>query len=152
MGVRSPWLFILLLLLPACGREEHVSPSRMNATFASGDRDEILELIESMRADGWVYGKLLVQNLEHADRGVREWSAHAIGDFAIADDEAVAALVQALEDEDDWVRWKAVRALGMLGPIAKRTLPLLEPIAAAEQEVEVVRAAAQVAVRRIKGE
>jgi HEAT repeat protein len=125
----------------------------MVSTFASADRPEIERLIARMQVHVFPeYEGLLVANLAHADRGVREWSAHALGDLGFTSSGTIGALIHAFGDKDDWVRWKAVRALGLIGPPAKRALPMIEPVANAEQEVEVVRAAAKVAIQRIRGQ
>lgn len=147
----------LLMLTCACGDAESprapVSPEELVTTFASADRPAIDALLARMQADVVPeYEGLLVAHLTHRDRGVREWSAHALGDLGFTSDATITALISAFSDKDDWVRWKAVRALGLIGPQAKRALPLIEPVADAAQEVEVVRAAAKVAVKRIKGE
>ena len=68
------------------------------------------------------------------DRGVREWSAHALGDLAPQEDGVVRALVLSFEDTDDYVRWKAARALGNIGPRAAMALPLLRVSAEAESD------------------
>ncbi len=155
---------LLLTLTVACGGPEEqgvppadvepteLTPAAVHAAFASADPAEIEPCLERLRAwDQSPRTDLLVRGLAHPDRGVREWCAHALGDFAPREERVVDALLLAFDDDDDWVRWKAARALGLLGPFAKRALPLLNPAANAEQEVEVVRAAAQVAVQRIRG-
>jgi HEAT repeat protein len=143
-----------LLLLGACGRTvEAPDPAHILEAFASADPARIEACLADLRA--WPAQErtaFLLEGLAHADRGVREWSAHALGEFAPQEERVVTALLAAFEDEDDWVRWKAARALGLLGPFARKALPVLEPTANAAQEVEVVRAAAQVAVRQIRGE
>ncbi len=125
----------------------------MVEVFASADREAIDALIAEMKADPFPdYEGLLVANLAHDNRWVREFSAHALGDLGFTSSATVSALMYAFGDKDDWVRWKAVRALGLIGPPAKRALPLIEPAANAKDEVEVVRAAAQVAVKQIRGQ
>lgn len=76
-------------------------------------------------------------------RNVREAAAHALGELAPQDEVAVARLAATIEDDDDYVRWKAIRALGRIGKPAAHLRPQLQAIAEAEREVEVVRAAAQ---------
>ena len=62
----------------------------------------------------------------------------------------IRALIAAFEDDDDLVRWKAVRAIGRIGAPAAAALPLLERMAASKNEHEVVRATAQRAVEQIR--
>ena len=105
----------------------------------------------------------LLEGLQQPDRGVREWSAHALGDLAARGDFAagaalaertdgvVRALVLSFEDKDDYVRWKAARALGNVGPNAAMALPLLRVCAEAESEQAVTRAAAIKAIAQIEG-
>ncbi|QEH37032.1 putative lyase [Aquisphaera giovannonii] len=47
---------------------------------------------------------------------LRAVAARALGCLASGGDESVRDLIQALDDEDNLVRWYAVRALGQLGP------------------------------------
>jgi HEAT repeat protein len=150
--VRFAWALLVLLPLCACARDEApIDAAKALVAFASADAARIEACLAGLRA--WspqARTSFLVENLVHADRGVREWSAHALGEFAPREERVVDALMRAFEDKDDWVRWKAARALGLLGPFARKALPLLESTANAEQEVEVVRAASQVAVRQIR--
>ena len=62
----------------------------------------------------------------------------------------VGALVVALSDKDDYVRWKAVRALGNIGPDAAIALPLIRETVATSQEI--LRAAGEKAIQQIAGE
>jgi len=151
------------LAFVGCGTPDATRASEIEAAdlldaFASADKAVILPLIA--RLPGAVVRRgtetltpttFLLEGLQHPDRGVREWSAHALGDLSPHEMRVVDALLVAFDDEDDWVRWKAVRALGCLGPFAKKALPLIEPAAHAQQETEVVRAAALVALRQIGG-
>jgi len=144
-----------LVLLLGCSQapvEAPLTPEQALAAFASADQPRIDACLGRMRA--WATGprtEFLLANLTHPDRGVREWCAHALGEFVPREERVVDALMKAFEDRDDWVRWKAARALGLLGPFARKALPLLEPVANAQQEVEVVRAASKVSVAQIRG-
>lgn len=97
----------------------------------------------------------LLEGLLDGDRGVREWSAHALGDLAARGEAAarsetvVRALVVALQDQDDYVRWKAVRALGNIGPPARVALPLIRETVATSQEI--LRASGEKALEQIEG-
>ncbi|MDA1195948.1 MAG: HEAT repeat domain-containing protein [Planctomycetota bacterium] len=121
----------------------------MRVTFASPKPAAVERALKRIAAaeppTAW-----LLEGLLHPDRGVREWSAHALGDLAPQDDGVVRALVLSFEDVDDYVRWKAARALGNIGPRSAIALPLLEAAAEAEHEVEVVRAASARAVEQIR--
>ena len=90
--------------------------------------------------------------LSHENRGVREGVAHALGDLAPADATIVDALIVAFDDDDDYVRWKAARALGRIGRTAKKALPMLRVAALADRETEIVRAVCKRAVAEIEGD
>ena len=121
----------------------------VRAAFASADRPAIETQLAKLAACKPAPVAWLLAGLRDPDRGVREWSAHALGDLAPPGPEVVDALIVAFEDEDDWVRWKAARALGALR--ARKALDVLRVAAEADQETEVVRAAAQAAVTAIEG-
>jgi HEAT repeat protein len=80
---------------------------------------------------------------------VREGVAHALGELAPKREDVVRALLVAFEDPDDYVRWKAARALGRIGPFAAAARPALEQAANAPQETEIVRATARSALEAI---
>ncbi len=88
--------------------------------------------------------------LTHENRAVREGVAHALGDIAPQDESIVDALIKAFDDTDDYVRWKAARALGRIGKPAKKALPMLRIAANAEREAEIVRAICKKSVREIE--
>ena len=54
-------------------------------------------------------------------------------------DEAVSALIEALDAEEDSLRWGAARALGELGQAASASIPVLTSLLVDEQEVETIR-------------
>ncbi len=151
---------VCFLLLVGCGSPEVevAAPpepltvearARIRSVLASADPDEVkAALAEIARAAPSI--PWLLEGLLDSNRGVREWSAHALGDLAPQDDGVVRALVVSFEDKDDYVRWKAARALGNIGPRAAMALPLLR--VAAETETEVLQAASQKAVRQISGD
>jgi HEAT repeat protein len=62
---------------------------------------------------------------------------------------AIDALAEALKDKESYVRMHANRALGQIGPPARRVLPALEAIqnAGGRSDREVTRT-----IRRIRGE
>jgi HEAT repeat protein len=121
------------------------------AAFLSPEPARVQEALRVLRRTRPAPVDWLLQLIVRPERGAREWAAHALGDLAPPDDRVVGALMRAFEDPDDYVRWKAARALGRIGAPARRALALLEQAANAEQEVEVVRATAQAAVRSIRG-
>ena len=92
---------------------------------------------------------VLIDALGHEHRAVREGAAHALGDLRRESAPAIDALIVAFEDPDDFVRWKAARALGRIGPAAARAIPVLTPAAESQQETEIVRASAQAALAHI---
>lgn len=147
---------VLAVLLGACGTQPRASRDVLDAAalaslrgdFASADEARIAQALSEIH-DARPPLDWLVAGLADADRGVREWSAHALGDLAPRRPDVLRALMRAFEDPDDWVRWKAARALGNLGPYAAPALPLLRTAAAQQQEV--VRAASEKAVRQITG-
>lgn len=122
--------------------------------FASADRVQVDAAIARIEAAAppvdWLLEGLLAD-----DRGVREWSAHAMGNLAAADvasarsESVVRALIVALADKDDYVRWKVVRALGNIGPDAALALPLIRETVATSQEI--LRAAGEKAIEQIEG-
>ncbi len=120
--------------------------------FASPDPDEVRAALAHIREVKPPPVDWLLSLLRHENRGVREWSTHAMGDIAPQRKDVVDALVVSFQDDDDYVRWKAARALGNIGPLAAVALPMLERTANTEpdQEVEVVRATAIKAVGQIK--
>ena len=118
--------------------------------FASPDPERVRAALTSVRATRPPPIDWLMKQATSENRGVREWSIHALGDIAPQEPRVVDLLIAAFEDDDDYVRWKAARALGNIGALAERALPLLEPSAQAEDEVEVVRATAIRAVRQIR--
>jgi HEAT repeat protein len=54
-------------------------------------------------------------------------------------DEVVATLIEALDAEDDSLRWGAARALGELGRDGSKAIPALTSVLTDEQEVESIR-------------
>lgn len=167
-----PLLLLLLagVVIASCSREEAAAPSvpvdlvQARAAFVQGDVEESRGWVATIVASDNTPIIWLLEGLRHEDRGVREWSAHILGDLALreaalhagaegksalAEEQIVAALIVSFEDEDDWVRWKAARALGNIGPAARAALPMLER-AAADVREEVVHAAAKKAVAQIR--
>ncbi len=155
---------VLLLLLPAfglagCGDDPVPGPpppepltsaacDALRADFASADKPRIDAALLRIQAAAPPLDWLL-EGLLDDDRGVREWSAHALGDIAPQDDRVVRALIVSLQDKDDYVRWKVVRALGNIGPRAKLALPLIKETVASSQEI--LRASGEKAIRQIEG-
>lgn len=144
------------LLFVACGPQPP-APS----DFSEAERAALLVELASVRASdhraavekivAWAHPDLpwLCALLQHDHRGVREGVAHALGDLSPRDPEVVRALLRAFEDADDYVRWKAARALGNIGDVPIAVRERLQQAAKAERETEVVRAAAQRAVEQI---
>lgn len=120
------------------------------AAFASPDPEQVHAALARLLAVEPPPTDWLLAQLRDPNRGIREWSAHALGDIAPQETRAVDALLVAFEDPDDYVRWKAARALGNIGAPAERALAVLEPVAESDQEVEVVGATARKAVRQIR--
>lgn len=148
---------LALALFLAWGKTETMPPlpppldrAAVLDAFASPDPDRVRAALQRIREARPAPTQWLVGLLRHPNRGIREWSAHALGDLAPRDPEVVRALVAAFEDEDDYVRWKAARALGNIGPLSAAALPLLERSASTDQEVEIVRATAMKAVEQIR--
>jgi HEAT repeat protein len=93
-------------------------------------------------------GNLMVSD---PDRWVREGAALALRDQGVQASEQVPQLMQALEDEDEMVRWRAAETLGRIGPPARAALTALRGHLDAPGEVEVVKAASRKAIERIEG-
>jgi len=92
--------------------------------------------------------KLLCRLLrQHGYWSVRRNAAHVLGDSK--DPEARPALIAALGDRDSFVRRAAAGALGKLGPSAASKTALRR--VAAEDDVQVVREAAQKALDALNG-
>jgi HEAT repeat protein len=153
-------LLALLCLLGACGRDTPSdtsapappwTPSRFEARVLAARGGPALRALadEAVGAGPRVVPDLVAW-LGHDARDVREVAAHALGDLAPEDPTVVPALRARLEDPDDYVRWKVVRALGRQGARALACLPALRAIAAAARETEVVRASAERAVAEIE--
>ena len=108
------------------------------------------ELATRLAAHGDASVPVLVRWLDDPARNVRETAAHALGNLAPRTPEVVKALAARLEDPDDYVRWKVIRALGRQRGVAREYLPAIRAIAEATRETEVVRAAAERAVLEIQ--
>lgn len=92
----------------------------------------------------------LTHALASPHRATREGAAHALGDIGGASAPAVDVLLRVfVDDDDDFVRWKAARALGRIGPAAAKALPELRRAAADARQSEIVRATAERAVALI---
>jgi HEAT repeat protein len=69
---------------------------------------------------------VLTKNLTHADVRVRLASLYTLETMEAAAEPAADALVKALRDDDAFVRWGAVRALGKMAPLqAEKAVPAL---------------------------
>ncbi len=110
----------------------------------------IVEIAGRLAAIGSPAVPTLVAWLEDPERNVREGAAHALGNLAPRTIEVATALARRIEDPDDYVRWKVIRALGRQREAARDALPALRRIARAELETEIVRASAQRAVLEIE--
>jgi HEAT repeat protein len=119
------------------------------AAFRSGEAERVRAALARVREARPPPVDWLVASLRDPDRGVREWSAHALGDLAPQDARVVDALLVAFEDPDDYVRWKAARALGLIGAPAARAIPVLEQAATAKIDV-IVNATAVRALEQIR--
>ena len=115
----------------------------------SPEPERVREALAWIRATKPPPVEWLVGLVKHENRGIREWSVHAIGDLAPAEARIVDLMLEAFEDEDDYVRWKARARVGKSRSAFRTCAPKLEPTAQSEDEVEVVRATAVRAVRQI---
>ncbi len=157
-----------LVLLASCGAGCGADPRTAGRGSGAGEtaldapaaRAALLEALASPRAGehraavariaAWSPPDIewLLSLLVHPHRGVREGVAHALGDLAPDDPRVGPALLAAFEDPDDYVRWKAARALGRLPRLPPGAAAALRAAAEAAQETEVVRAAARTALER----
>lgn len=160
---------LLLLSLAACGEDGPKTtppgqPARLDAAAQA-------RLLEELKSDDVVRRKQALLALQggpvlerrmllalaslmrnDSDRWVREGAALALRDQGVQASEQVPQLIDALEDEDEMVRWRAAEALGRIGPAAQAALKSLRGHAASPSEVEVVRAACERAIERIEGQ
>lgn len=94
----------------------------------------------------------LLAGLTHGHRNVREGAAHAIGDIGEPAARAVPALMISLEDEDDYVRWKSMRALARIGKAAEPARRQIEAAVNSRHETPVIKAWAETALRALDDE
>ncbi|MCA9314372.1 MAG: HEAT repeat domain-containing protein [Planctomycetes bacterium] len=145
---------LLTLALAACA--EPAAPPALDAEaihaelLAARGGTALRELATRLAAHGDAAVPVLVRWLDDPARNVRETAAHALGNLAPRTPEVVKALAARLEDPDDYVRWKVIRALGRQRGVAREYLPAIRAIAEATRETEVVRAAAERAVLEIQ--
>jgi HEAT repeat protein len=116
----------------------------------AGDRDLLTRLIAvqtlgEMGAEDRVV-PMLTQALEDRDVSVR---LLAIEGLARGGDAAIAPLVEALSAKSARVRLGVARALGMMGPAAKKAEPALGKLT--KDPDPAVRAAAEEALRQVGG-
>lgn len=146
---------VLALVLAACA--EAPAPPALDAgaihaeVLIARGGPALRELATRIAAHGDPAVPVLVEWLDDPSRNVRETAAHALGNLAPRTPEVVRALAARLEDPDDYVRWKVIRALGRQRGAARDHLPELRAIAEATRETEVVRATAERAVLEIEG-
>jgi HEAT repeat protein len=92
----------------------------------------------------------LIETLKDPSPDMRYWAARELGKLSGQDAKAVVpALTEALGDPDEMVRMGAAYALGSLGRLAAPALPALQK--AAKDRSQEVRAAANYAVKQIRG-
>lgn len=152
-------------LVNALGEKDSVRPGVATAVLgrmgppavpalvrALGEKDDYRTQFLVTTALG-VIGPAAVRGLTEAlgapDPGLRERAAHALAMICDPDaEEAVPALVKALEDKNPKVRMTAASALGGIGSAAREAIPALER--ALQDKDENVRACAAVALKEIR--
>ncbi|HEX4142289.1 MAG TPA: HEAT repeat domain-containing protein [Pirellulales bacterium] len=90
----------------------------------------------------------IVQLFDSGSPRVREWCAHALGDFGPKAASAVPALARHLADESELVRLYSAYALASIGPAAREAVPALQQ--AAKSDDPALRSAATHALAKIE--
>ncbi len=88
----------------------------------------------------------LVETLKNGETGERRFAVRDLGRFGPTAAEAVPALIDALGEEQLWLRVETAKALGKIGPAATAAIPTLT----AMQDDESVRAVAKQALKDIR--
>lgn len=83
----------------------------------------------------------LVEALGRRDTEVRKLAARTLGEIGPTANDCFTVLKGVLDDDDEWVRWDAVRAVGKVGANPKDVVPLLEAVFRRDEE-DFVREAA----------
>ncbi|QDT41954.1 HEAT repeat protein [Gimesia alba] len=84
----------------------------------------------------------LIKALSHRDKTVRQYAAKTLGEIGPPANHSFNALKNLLTDDDEWVRWDAVRAVGKVGVTPQKAVPLLESVFRRSKEEDFVREAA----------
>ena len=84
--------------------------------------------------------------MKNGETGERKFAAQTLGRFGPAAAEAVPVLIDALGEEQQWLRIGSARALGKIGPAAVAAIPTLT----AMQDDESVGAFAKQALKEIR--
>ncbi|MEZ6008106.1 MAG: HEAT repeat domain-containing protein [Planctomycetota bacterium] len=111
----------------ACGASALDAEAIHAELLAARGGTALRELATRLAAHGDAAVPVLVRWLDDPARNVRETAAHALGNLAPRTPEVVKALAARLEDPDDYVRWKVIRALGRQRGVAREYLPRFAP-------------------------
>ncbi len=87
---------------------------------------------------------------KEAPESLRSGVVRSLGDLAVHDSEAIAPLIEALDDPEEGVRYNAAIQLKVLGGRAGDALPALRRLLDRENEPEAVRLQAGSAVESIE--
>jgi HEAT repeat protein len=118
-GIRTAAALALARIKPD---EKAGVPALINALAWRYDPKGWLEVYNALKGMASSIVTELTAGLAHKDCAVRE---ALVGILSVAGPEAVPALVRALRDDFNSVRCQAAKALGALGPKAKKAVPAL---------------------------
>ena len=110
----------------------------LDRALGNGDPIFLQAVVNTLGRIGPVAVSALVETLQadYEPEIARGYAAMALAQIADRDDNAVAALIKALEDEVAGVRMSTAEALGHAGPSAKAAVPgLIERVTDAREEV-----------------
>ncbi len=88
----------------------------------------------------------LIEALRHREKIIREYAASTLGEIGPPAKDSFAALTVLLNDNEDWVRYQAVVAIGKVGTDSSKVVPLLEGVFRRPNEDRFVRKAALAAL------
>ncbi len=88
----------------------------------------------------------LIEALSHREKIIREYAASTLGEIGSPANDSFAALTVLLSDNEKWVRYQAVVAIGKVGADTSKVVPLLEGVFRRPNEAHSVRKAALAAL------
>lgn len=102
-----------------------VDPPKLKRALRNGKRDVASAVGQDLARLGSMGIASLLDGLTHDDANVRRACAQGFTAISGKNDEVLIALCRALRDEDEGVRYEAVRALGLMKARAVEAIPAL---------------------------